>query len=140
MSLLDQLISGLRAQKVDSLVGYMGLHLPEDFVRGVAGVMPTLAVCPALVEIWHLLELDPLKARRLHQELLPLLIFMMQSVEFLLACEKELLVRGEILRSAFRREPAFSLDVIQQHELEAHANRLNAYLAHRGHASILERH
>lgn len=114
------MISSLGAQGVGSLVGYMGLHLPEDFSRGVSGVMPTVAVTPALLEIWRLLHENDEEARRLHQEILPLLSFMMQSVEFLIACEKRILTGLGILRSPNCREPAIHLDRAQEAELDAH--------------------
>lgn len=122
-------ISSLREHSLESLVGYMGLHLPEDFHRGVGGVMPTVSVCQAFVKIWKLLAHDEQQARRLHSEVLPLLNFMMQSIEFLIACEKELLVHRGILCSAYCREPAYCLDSTQRSELSAHAIRLTSLLA-----------
>lgn len=118
------MVSDLCSRGVACLVGYMGLHLPEDFSRGAAGVMPTVAVTPALAEIWRLLSDDPEKARSLHRELLPLLNFMMQSVEFLISCEKEILFRLGVLRSSYRREPAIHLDHAQKAELDVHFARL----------------
>lgn len=123
------MISDLCSHGVACLVGYMGLHLPEDFSRGASGVMPTVAVTPALAEIWRLLDDDQEKARSLHQELLPLLDFMMQSVEFLISCEKEILVRLGILRSSYRREPAIHLDRAQKAELDIHLARLAGRLS-----------
>jgi dihydrodipicolinate synthase/N-acetylneuraminate lyase len=122
-------ISSLRAHSIESLVGYMGLHLPEDFRRGVGGVMPTVSVCPVFVRIWQLLAHDEQQARDLHREVLPILNFMMQSIEFLIACEKELLLQRGILRSAYCREPAYCLDSTQRSELSAHAIRLTSLLA-----------
>ncbi|MDR5728523.1 MAG: dihydrodipicolinate synthase family protein [Terriglobia bacterium] len=122
-------ISNLRTHSMESLVGYMGLHLPEDFSRGVGGVMPTVSICPAFVKMWKLLAQDEKQARDLHREVLPFLNFMMQSIEFLIACEKELLVHRGILRSADCREPAYHLDSIQRSELSAHAIRLTSLLA-----------
>lgn len=118
------MISDLSSRGVACLVGYMGLHLPEDFSRDLAGVMPTVAVTPALEAIWRLLDDDPEKARSLHQDLLPLLNFMMQSVEFLIACEKEILFRMGVLRSSYCREPAIHLDQTQKAELDLLVARL----------------
>ncbi|MGH9616778.1 MAG: dihydrodipicolinate synthase family protein [Acidobacteriaceae bacterium] len=118
------MVSDLCSRGVGCLVGYMGLHLPEDFFRGAAGVMPTVAVTPALSEIWRLLSNDREKARSLHQELLPLLNFMMQSVEFLISCEKEILFRLGVLRSSYCREPTIHLDHAQKAELDIHIARL----------------
>ncbi len=121
-------ISSLRAHSLESLVGYMGLHLPEDFRRGVGGVMPTVSISAAFVKIWQLLSQDEQQARSLHREVLPLLNFMMQSIEFLIACEKELLAHRGILRSPYCREPAYHLDPTQRAELSAHANHLASWL------------
>jgi dihydrodipicolinate synthase/N-acetylneuraminate lyase len=118
------LVSALAANHVNSLVGYMGLHLIEDFERGAGGVMPTVSIAPALVRIWHCLTEDRAMARELHVRLLPFLNFVMQSVEFLIACEKELLVDAGILDSAFCRAPAYTLDPTQRKELQWHRNRL----------------
>lgn len=122
------MISSLRRCGVNSLVGYMGLHLPEDFLLGVSGVMPTVSVSAAFVAIWRLLAQDEQQARSLHRELAPLLNFMMQSVEFLIACEKELLLRRGVIRSAFCRQPAYRLDRTQRRELGARALHADSWL------------
>jgi dihydrodipicolinate synthase/N-acetylneuraminate lyase len=114
-------ISALANYGVGSLVGYMGLHLPEDFVRGVQGVMPTVSVCPAFVEIWNLLAHDVDRARAVHRQILPLLNLMMQSIEGLIACEKELLLNSGWIRSNHRRDPTSHLDSIQKRELELYS-------------------
>jgi dihydrodipicolinate synthase/N-acetylneuraminate lyase len=119
-------VSALAANHVDSLVGYMGLHLVEDFERGAGGVMPTVSIAPALVRIWRCLAEDRTMAKELHAQLLPFLDFVMQSVEFLVACEKELLVDAGILDSAFCRAPSYTLDPTQRKELRWHRNRLGA--------------
>lgn len=117
-------ISALRSLGVDSLVGYMGLHLPEDFSRGVNGVMPSVSVCRFFVEIWKALDADRQKAWSLHGRILPLLTFMMQSIEGLIACEKELLCWAGILRSSYRRSPSCDLDGKQLGELRRLASSL----------------
>jgi len=117
-------ISDLCSRGIACFVGYMGLDLPEDFSRGATGVMPTVSVTAALAEIWRLLDDDQEKARSLHHELLPLLNFMMQSVEFLIACEKEILVHLGVLRSSYRREPTIHLDHAQKTELDMLLDRL----------------
>lgn len=121
-------ISALSAQQVNSLVGYMGQHLAEDFARGTHGVMPTVSIAPAMVRIWKLLAEDPERARELHAQILPFLNFTMQSVEFLIACEKELLVAAGLLESAFCRAPAYLLDSTQRDELQWHRRRLGDLL------------
>jgi dihydrodipicolinate synthase/N-acetylneuraminate lyase len=121
-------LSALRANGVDSLVGYMGLHLPEDFSRGTSGVMPTVSITPAMVKLWNLLGTDKEQAKQLHAQILPFLNFTMQSVEFLIACEKELLVQAGVITSAFCRSPGYTLDATQRGELQWHKQRLGDLL------------
>ncbi len=107
-----------------SLVGYMGLHLPEDVARGVAGCMPTASLGRAFVHLWDLLERGGEQSRAFHQRLLPLLNFMMQSVEMLIACEKLLLVKRGMISAAYCREPTFHPDRFHLAELDRHAEDL----------------
>jgi dihydrodipicolinate synthase/N-acetylneuraminate lyase len=125
------MISDLHNLGLGTLVGYMGLHLPEDFARGVDGVMPSVSVVPAFAELWSLLHQEHERALSLHQQILPLLNFMMQSVEGLIACEKELLYLRGIIRSNYCRQPAFELDPVQKTELEVQALRLAPWLTRR---------
>ena len=111
-----------------SIVGYMGLHLPEDVARGVAGCAPSASLGRAFVHLWSLLCQGSDEGRIFHQRLLPMLNFMMQSVEMLIACEKLLLVRRRIFPSACSREPAFHLDRFQLAELDRHAEALTEWL------------
>lgn len=114
ISRLQDLSSG----SLRSIVGYMGLHLPEDLARGAAALMPTVSVSGVLVEIFRLLRLDHDRGRRLHERLLPLLNFMMQSVEMLVSVEKILLHRRGLLTSPYCRQPRCSLDSFHMAELE----------------------
>jgi dihydrodipicolinate synthase/N-acetylneuraminate lyase len=111
-----------------TIVGYMGLHLPNDVLRGVSGVMPTVSLGRAFVRLFQLLHAGADEGRKLHQKLLPLLNFMMQSVEMLIAVEKQLLVRRGILRSARCRCPAWTIDSFHIAELEQHAADLAEWL------------
>jgi 2-keto-3-deoxy-L-arabinonate dehydratase len=112
------------------MVGYMGLNLPSDYERHVTGVMPTVSVGRLFVHLWELLEGQPAAARSFHQTMLPLLNFMMQSVEQLVAVEKSLLTRRGVLESAYCRAPRWDLDAYQLRELDrlclAHAEWLPA--------------
>lgn len=101
-----------------SIVGYMGLHLPEDVKSGAVGVMPTVSVSRIFVQLFQLLQTEPEEGRRLHVRLLPLLNFMMQSVEMLVAIEKTILKRAGLLTSAYCRSPRWTLDASHLEELE----------------------
>ena len=93
-----------------SLVGYMGLDLPDAVSLGCSGCMPTASLARSFVKIWKLLKQSPDDGRREHMRLLPLLEFLMQSVEFLIAAEKQLLLKHGIIRSAYGRKPCAVLD------------------------------
>ena len=121
-------VAALTANGVKSLVGYMGLHFPEDMSRGAEGVMPTVSIVPGMLKIRQLLEADAENARRIHCEILPFLNFTMQSVEFLIACEKQLLVEAGLLESTFSRAPAYRLDATQRAELAWHRQRIRRWL------------
>lgn len=123
------MISELSSLGLGTLVGYMGLHLPEDYARRVDGVMPSVSVVPAFAELWKLLGQDRERALGLHQQILPLLNFMMQSIEGLIACEKRLLRLQGIIRSDYCRRPSAELDPVQRGELESYAARLGPWLA-----------
>jgi dihydrodipicolinate synthase/N-acetylneuraminate lyase len=108
----------------------MGLHLPGDVARGVAECMPTVSLGRAFVLLWDLLNHDFHQGCVFHERLLPMLNFLMQSVEMLIACEKLLLVQRGMIRTGYCREPAFHLDRFQLEELARHAGALPEMLPH----------
>jgi 4-hydroxy-tetrahydrodipicolinate synthase len=114
--MISQLLD-LSNGSLKSMVGYMGLHLPYDIACGAVAVMPTPSVCRSFVELFRVLQTNPEKGRKLHERLLPLLNFMMQSVEMLIAIEKLLLQRRGLLASAYCRSPRCTLDALQIAEL-----------------------
>ncbi len=103
---------------LNAMVGYMGLYLPQDVERGAVAVMPTVSVSKAFVRLWNLLHEDREQGRRFHQQLLPLLTFMMQSVEMLVAVEKVLLHRRGLLASDYCRAPRWNFDDRYRQELD----------------------
>jgi dihydrodipicolinate synthase/N-acetylneuraminate lyase len=103
---------------LSTYVGYLGLHLPEAVERGASGCMPSASLTPAFVRCWdELLKVNE-QGRKTHGALLPGLNFMMQSVEFLIACEKRLLVARGVFESACPRAPYVTLDDVQARELD----------------------
>ena len=99
------------------LAGYMGLDLPDAVAADCRGCMPTASLAPQFRRLWDLLRRDPEQGREYHAGLLPLLQFMMQSIEFLARCEKHLLLRRKAIRSAHSRRPMASLEPAQVHLL-----------------------
>lgn len=137
---VDQTQAGVMVQQlqnlgVDSVVGYMGINLPKDHACGSVGVMPTVSLCPGFLEIWRLLvEKDP-SAEALHETLVPLLSFMMRSIECLIASEKYLLKYRGVIRSRYCRRPSYNLDRAELAELAEHASHMAPWLV-RGNGGI----
>lgn len=131
---VDQVSAGamvrdLQKLGMDSVVGYMGMNLPHDYECGAVGVMPTVSLCPAFVEIWKLLVGKDPGALALHETLVPLLKFMMKSIECLIASEKQLLQDRGVIRSRYCRRPSYSLDLTEQAELAENALHVEPWLA-----------
>ena len=102
---------------VTTLIGYMGLDLPDAFLAGCAGCMPTASLVREFVKVWRLLQADPIEGRREHQRLISLLQYMMQSIEFLIAAEKQLLLKRGIIHSGYCRKPGVKINPDQMAQL-----------------------
>jgi hypothetical protein len=70
------------------------------------------------VRLFSLLKDGREEGYLLHRRLLPLLLFMMQSIEIMNAAEKYILARQRVIASDYCREPAAGLDSFQLGELE----------------------
>jgi dihydrodipicolinate synthase/N-acetylneuraminate lyase len=106
------------------LAGYMGLDLPDAVTAGCQGVMPTASLVPQFRRLWDGLHRDPEEGRRFHQHLAPVLQFMMRSIEFLVACEKHLLVRRNAISDPNSRRPRTILDPSEIATLNQYFNTL----------------
>jgi dihydrodipicolinate synthase/N-acetylneuraminate lyase len=122
------MIQALRELGMDSVVGYMGINLPHDFECGAIGVMPTVSLCPGFAEMWKLLVRRDRSALVLHETLLPLLNFMMRSIECLIASEKQILKDRGVIGSKYCRRPSYNLDLAEQAELADYASRVAPWL------------
>lgn len=111
-------VTQLTAAGLKCMVGYMGVSLPEDVERGAVAVMPTTSVSRIFVHLWNLLRDDPEQGRKFHQRFLPLLTFMMQSVEMLVAVEKTILHRRGSIASDYCRAPRCNLDAFHLREID----------------------
>ena len=99
------------------LVGYMGLDLPEAFAAGCSGCMPTASLTRPFVDLWQSLAQPGAAGAQEHRRMLPLLQFMMQSVEFLIAAEKQLLFCQGVIRNPYCRRPAASVSPLDIQKL-----------------------
>ncbi len=81
----------------DIFNGYGGLQLPDSLRAGCVGCIPAPDLFDPQVRIYELIQRgraeDWAEAEKLHQELLPLIVFMMSSVENFIAYGKRLLAQ-----------------------------------------------
>jgi dihydrodipicolinate synthase/N-acetylneuraminate lyase len=108
-----QLITALReaAPVMSCVVGYAGLQLPDGLRRGAVGVQPGSSFPELYLMIWERWtdgDLDG--AQQLHTRLLPYLSYWMQSVELIIAVEKEISYRRGIISTPRCRAPFRELD------------------------------
>jgi 2-keto-3-deoxy-L-arabinonate dehydratase len=112
------------------LNGRAGLELPDNRRAGVSGMIPGAEVCDVLVRVWDGLGGDPAaaeKAEALYREVLPLLTFIMQSMDQFLCYGKRLIARRLGLGEVHDRAPAQAPTAFGLNCLERHAARLGPW-------------
>jgi 4-hydroxy-tetrahydrodipicolinate synthase len=98
--------------KIQPLVGYAGLQMVDAFRRGAVACMPGSSIPEPYLQIYRALARSKLKqAQAQHAQLLPLINFMMQSLEFIVQCEKAILCWRGIIDSDYCRHPGAKLSV-----------------------------
>lgn len=91
-------------------VGYAGLQMVDAFGRGAVGCMPGCSLPEPYVSIYRALaQKEVNEAVMQHARLLPLVNFMMQSLEFIVQCEKTILYWRGIIDSDYCRRPGARL-------------------------------
>jgi 4-hydroxy-tetrahydrodipicolinate synthase len=112
------------------LNGRAGLELPDNFRAGCQGLIPGAEACDVLARVWAGLQGDERSAARaeaLYRDVLPLLSFLMQSMDQILCYGKRLLARRLDLGEVFDRAPAQGPTAFGLACLERHAARLPAW-------------
>jgi len=117
-------------RRVSILVGNGGLFLPQELARGADGAMTGYAYPEMLVEVCKTYGTDPVAAEDLFDMHLPVIRFETQP-GLGLAVRKEILRRRGAIASAHVRKPGPVLDALDQAEITALMNRLEAKLARR---------
>lgn len=108
-----QLISALReaAPELSCVIGYAGVQLIDALRRGAVGVQPGSSFPEIYLAIWSAWDRgEREQASALHARLLPYISYWMQSVELIIAAEKEISARRGILPTATCRAPSRELD------------------------------
>lgn len=115
------LIAALAAldDPIPAFVGYAGLQLVDAHRRGAAGVQPGCSFVELYLRVWDALEAgDDERAVALHTRMLPWLSYWMQSVELIVAAEKEISARRGLIRTAHCRAPAWRLDAVERRAID----------------------
>ena len=112
-----QLISALReaAPQLTSVVGYAGVQLIDALRREAVGAQPGSSfpeLYLAIDALWR--AGDVAAAEALHARLLPYISYWMQSVELIIAAEKEISARRGWIPTSVCRAPARVLDAEEQ--------------------------
>jgi len=94
----------------DIFGGLAGIQFPDSLRAGCVGMIPAADVFDPQLKIYELMRSgDPesiAEAERLHKELLPLLVFMMSSVENFVAYGKDLMAQRLGLDNGNARQPS----------------------------------
>jgi 4-hydroxy-tetrahydrodipicolinate synthase len=89
--------------------GRGGLELPDNLRAGCAGLIPGAESCDIQVRIFELMRsgnpTDEAAAEALYRSILPLLVFLMQSLDNLMCYGKRLLARRAGLGAVHDRAP-----------------------------------
>ncbi len=87
--------------------GRGGLELPDNFRAGCAGLIPAPDCFEAQVAAWAAMERgDEAEAERIYREVLPAIVFVMQSIDHLICYGKRLVASRMGVGEVFDRAPA----------------------------------
>ena len=106
-------VARLHAQsngRLQSLVGYAGVQMPDVLARGAAGIQPGCSFTEVYVELWRRWHANREGFRELHAKLLPYISYWMQSIEMIIRAEKTILKRRGLIGSDYCRSPSYALD------------------------------
>jgi len=112
------------------LNGRAGLELPDNFRAGASGMIPGAETCDVLARVWTGLQGNPFEvaqAEALYLDALPLLTFLMQSIDQIVCYGKRLLAKRIGLGEVHDRAPAQAPTEFGLACLERHAARLPAW-------------
>ena len=97
--------------EVGVLEGWGGMYMLDLIPAGICGVMSGLAVSDLLARVFQLAAQDDMVgAKKIHEAVLPQIVFSLQHMELFHHAEKRLLVARGILQEAVVRQLTFSLD------------------------------
>ena len=120
---------GEQQPRLESLVGYAGLHAIDALDRGAVGIQPGCSFSELYVELWRRWTGDDREgARELHAKMLPYLSAWMQHVELIVAVEKQISVERGWFTHATVRTPGWTLDDREHATIEAFLEEFGRWL------------
>jgi len=97
--------------EVGVLEGWGGMYMLDLIPAGICGVMPGLAVSDLLAKVFELAAKGDMSgAYKIHEAVLPQIVFSLQHMELFHHAEKRLLVARGILQEAVVRQLTLGLD------------------------------
>lgn len=118
-------IHELTGGKIKCYSGNGGIFTIDAHKCGAWGIMPGVAICGKFVEIYEALHNEKEDAARtLFEKILPLVWYEDQSLEFYIACEKELLHQLNVIDASAARRPKATLSPAEKEELLTLYNRV----------------
>lgn len=112
--------------------GRGGLELTDNLRAGCAGMVPSVETCHVQSRIFELMRTghaaEEAEAERLYAAILPLIVFLMQSIDRLLCYGKRLTARRIGMRDVHDRQPALAPTPFGLDSLERHARGLDSLL------------
>jgi 2-keto-3-deoxy-L-arabinonate dehydratase len=108
--------------------GRGGLELPDNLRAGCAGLIPAPDCFEAQVEIYAAMRRgDEEEAERRYREILPVIVFVMQSIEHLICYGKRLVAARMGVERVYDRAPALAPTAFGEAAVSRFAARLGAY-------------
>lgn len=120
--------------KPDAVVmnGYAGLYMLEMLNNGGKGVMPGCSFVEVYLAIYeHWVVGDFVRAKELHDQLMPYISKWMSHCEYIIAVEKMILRRRGIILSDHCRHPDFALSNEDRDDIERFLIQFDSYLTKR---------
>ncbi len=126
---ITSVIEGSRGS-VNVYVGNAGFQLIEGLQRGAVGVMPGCSMPEIYIKIYDSFKQGRFdQAVKIHNDLLPLLNSIRQSVEQIIKTEKIILKKRGVIASDYCRKPTFTLDEILQKDFEMYYANIEQYFS-----------
>jgi 4-hydroxy-tetrahydrodipicolinate synthase len=124
-----QIVEGTNGE-LSVLEGWGGMYMLELIKAGICGVMPGLAVSDILQQVWKKARKgDQDKAYADFVEVLPQIVYSLQSLEFFHHAEKSLLVARGVLPEALVREATLTVGPDDQAHLKFLNRKVMEFLA-----------